>query len=502
MDQCLGEGWWLGFYDRSKPFVAVPEVSWADPTEMAKRNGAIDGTPYFVAPDGRADYRVNLFWRDPSVRGLAAGTLRRYALSLRVWLNFLDTVGTTWDNADATTLGDFKVWRMSTQEARQLVSANTFQLDLAAISRFYEWAALSCDGVGNPIRFRRVRYHDHHDLTIEREARPSGLRRADVKWLSPAAFRLWRDIGLRGFTAEGLPSESWSGTVEDRDVAFAEGLFGSGLRCGEWSSVLTIELPKSASRRLHRVWLASACAKGGVGRPYWLPWHVTQAVNFYLNDGGRAVAVAVAQTGNLYARIRDPLIVTETRENELVVRNSGHSHRMRLDALSPPMRMRLFRENEGGLEPMWLWLNNNGIPRPKPAWSKTFAVANDRVKHILVADDGSPPRLWARPHMLRHSFALHWFSVATYVAWQRTAGLTESEQRDFRGQLGDVWYLLSTLLGHRSVETTRNIYLEPFQSLQVDQLIEMMEADDRAALQRLVDAVSANEPRVLSVTNQ
>ncbi len=79
------------------------------------------------------------------------------------------------------------------------------------------------------------------------------------------------------------------------------------------------------------------------------------------------------------------------------------------------------------------------------------------------------------------------------------SGLTEPEQRDFRNQLGDVWFLLATLLGHRSVETTRNVYLEPFQSLQVDQLVAVMEADDRAALERLIDVVSVDEARVLSV---
>ena len=109
-----------------------------------------------------------------------------------------------------------------------------------------------------------------------------------------------------------------------------------------------------------------------------------------------------------------------------------------------------------------------------------------------------------QPHTVtaetRHCFALRWFSVATFVAWERMSGLTVAEQRDFRNQLGDVWFLLSTLLGHRSVETTRNIYLEPFQSLQVDQLVAVMDSDDRAALERLIGVLSANEPRVLSVT--
>ena len=66
-----------------------------------------------------------------------------------------------------------------------------------------------------------------------------GCPRTDVKWLSPHAYRQWLNAGLRGFTAGGLPDDSWEGVNEDRDVvAFADGLYGSGLRRGDssWKS--------------------------------------------------------------------------------------------------------------------------------------------------------------------------------------------------------------------------------------------------------------------------
>jgi integrase len=159
--------------------------------------------------------------------------------------------------------------------------------------------------------------------------------------------------------------------------------------------------------------------------------------------------------------------------------------------------MRLFRQAAGGLEPLWLWLNDDGMPRPKQAWYKTFARANARVERAMAAAD-AVGGLWARPHMLRHSFALRWYCIATFVAWQRTAILSEAERRDFRNQLGDVWFLLATLLGHRSAETTRKVYLEPFQAVQAEQLVALMDADDRAALQRLVETLAETEPQVLT----
>lgn len=66
--------------------------------------------------------------------------------------------------------------------------------------------------------------------------------------------------------------------------------------------------------------------------------------------------------------------------------------------------------------------------------------------------------------------------------------------------MGDVWFLLATLLGHRSADTTREYYLEPFQALEVEHLVALMDDDDRDALERLVDQMGAGEPRVLTGT--
>jgi hypothetical protein len=50
------------------------------------------------------------------------------------------------------------------------------------------------------------------------------------------------------------------------------------------------------------------------------------------------------------------------------------------------------------------------------------------------------------------------------------------------------------------VETTRAVYLEPFQALQVEQLVALMDADDRNALHRLAETLGAGDPRVLTAT--
>jgi integrase len=497
-----GGRWSLSFYDTPRTLTTPAGIDLGpdDLGSLAIRNGARRGTPIFLTPDGRVDVRVNRFWRQPGVRSLTRETQRRYAFSLKVWLDFLQARATPWDKAGTHDLEAFKEWRMSTDEAPVLVTASTFRTDLAALRRFYQWATDVTPGLHNPVRHRVV---VHHGQEVERlDLAPSGLRRADVKWLTQDAYRLWRDVGLAGFTATGLPSDGWVGANEDRDLAYADGLFGTGLRRGELASLLAVEVARSGAA-LQRVWLASSCAKRGHGRPYWQPLQVARRLQFYIDEGSRPAAVARAQATGRYDTLRDRWLLSSEVSSDgafLVVDPAGATRRVRLDTLPVAVRARLFRPTPAGLEPLWVWLNQDGLPRAKAAWNRTFDAANRRVARVLAARTGPEGALFARPHMLRHSFALRWYTIATAVAWRRMAGLAPQEQRDLRQQMGDVWFLLATLLGHRSADTTREYYLEPFQALEVEHLVALMDADDRAALERLVDQMGAGEPRVLTGT--
>lgn len=491
-------GWLLHFYTADRALAAVddlvPALDGVDIAAWARRNGAREGTPFLIGPDGRPDVAVNAFWRDPRVRNLAEGTLRRYGTSLKVWLDFLNRYGVAWCHAGEEELAAFKEWRLAAPENPDRISATSFKTDLAALARFHEWAERR-HGVSSPVTRRAGTRSWHGGEDVEQlAAAPAGVRRADVKWLTPQAFRTWRNIGLRGFNTSGLVIDSWQGRTEDRDVAFVDGLFGTGLRLTEWSSLLVTELPDPGGRGLAPCWLAASCAKRSRGRTYWMPQKAQRAVRFYLEEGGRPAAIARANRAGRYERTPNRLLLSRIDPGGAVVieDQDGVVRRTRWDTVSIRERRRLFRETASGLEPVWLWLNHDGTPRPPRAWQKTFDRANDR----LAREDPSA-RLWCQAHMLRHSFALRWYCIATTVAWHRTSGLTAAEQRDFRQQLGDVWFLLATLLGHRSAETTREHYLEPFQSLQVEQLVALMDADDRAALESLVETVALGQPRVL-----
>ncbi len=125
------------------------------------------------------------------------------------------------------------------------VRAGTFATgNLAALSTFYGWATHTY-GVQSPILSREVQVRGRNGLERVQELAvgPSGIRSQNVKWLDPAGYRRWRDAGLRGFGLDGLEDPRWRGRNEQRDAAFADGLYETGLRLQEWASILDIELP-------------------------------------------------------------------------------------------------------------------------------------------------------------------------------------------------------------------------------------------------------------------
>jgi hypothetical protein len=110
--------WTLLFYGFRREWASVDDLlpGIGDLFDRVRRNGAREGTPFFLDPSGRADWVVNAFWRSPGVRGLKLETQRRYAYSLKVWLDFLAAVKCRWDRVTRADLAMFKEWRLSAED--------------------------------------------------------------------------------------------------------------------------------------------------------------------------------------------------------------------------------------------------------------------------------------------------------------------------------------------------------------------------------------------------
>jgi integrase len=330
----------------------------------------------------------------------------------------------------------------------------TFRGDVIALRAFYRWASLHL-GVYDP-----VAADDDYDLL------PHGVRAGDIKWLDPAGYRRWCDLGLLGRDLSGRADPSWRGRNDQRNTAFSDGLYGTGLRLVEAASVILPELPADdPARGYSRCRLADACAKGGRGHPYWMPRWALLGILSYC-EGARAAAVRHAQRSGLYDGLPQLRVVTGQRKDSLqILEPHGLEHEVPLNALGVTARRRLFRRTRRGLEPLAVWLNEDGMPRDPHGWHRTFSDANERIAGLGLNGFTSAP------HVLRHSFALRWYAVGKLVYEKRFGHLSEEESRDFRAQFGDTWHLVATLLGHANPQTAKKHYLEPFATMDVELLL-------------------------------
>ncbi|MFI7405940.1 site-specific integrase [Streptomyces sp. NPDC049541] len=409
--------------DRVVPWYAADPVLAGLPSlpEFAVRLGLRAGQEFLINSDGRVIPEVNAFFGSLRMRNRSDGTREKYGYALCTWLGFLDAVGRDWHAADAEDVEGFKFWRMTDEANPQRVAGGTVSDNLDAVSAFYDWAAARYS-VRNPVmRVVRPRCSPRAGTAGAAgfEAAPHVVRDRDVKWLDPGGYAVWRDVGLRGLDREGREVARWRGRNSQRDCAFADALYGTGLRLTEWASVLMLELPGEGYGRGYATGrLAAACAKGGRGRRYWMPRTALADALGYC-EGERAAAVRRAQRAGRYERLAGIWVlhrVLGQRRLELAD-DTGTLARVSLDALKPQVRRRLFLATPSGLAPAALWLNEDGLPRAARGWQHTFDTANERVARAGLGG------VAATAHMLRHSMALRWFSVGRLLYERRFAHL-------------------------------------------------------------------------------
>ena len=325
------------------------------------------------------------------------------------------------------------------------------------------------------------------------ELLPPDRQMSNVKWLTPGAYRFWRDVGLRGYGADGTPDKSWRGRNGARNGAFAETLWSSGLRTREAATLLLHELPENPQNEIFpRGRLATAVAKGR-GRGFRILDQALQAIDGY-RISARAAAVRRAQAAGRYESLPDILVVSSVTANRRVRYRdkNGDTWTISLDALGARTRRNLFVEGASGLEPATLWLTEAGMPMPHTHWKMAFHAANLRCRAQGL------PELRCFPHMLRHSFALHWLIIFQCAFRSDFDHLEPGQLAEFSRLFGDPYAMVQQLLGHRSRETTVRIYLEPAQDLTIDVLLR--DLDDKSIAANVVLALIAERSeRVLDM---
>lgn len=455
------------------------------------------GTPVLVGPNGDCDVRLSKFFVSPHFARLRSSTKRSYALDLRLWIEYLDSRDKDWSQATPDDVNRFWLWRSRRDLNALAVGGSKANRELAAISLLYRWASHKSRGhiAFNPVERDSLR-KDDDGFTTSRNVRSKSVIRERVKWVTPRTFRLWRDIGVEGYTIDGLRDEAFRGRTVLRNRAMVETLYGSGLRIAEASSLLTPELPaKGMPGAFSEAPLSAAIAKGGKARTWYLLEDASTLVNSYIATSRRAAVVRARRQGR-YDEIRR-IEVSEVRLTTHAIKykfnGRWHSH----DSVEISDRTKLFVDNGDGPEPLWVWLNEAGMPMTKDSWTDVLEAANQRVEKAIaqarrigqIDRNTRAPRL--SPHSLRHSFALFMLvalhrSIDNQLGTDRGGGYNEERYRA-------AWDMVRDLLGHSSITTTQDTYLAPLNGLRLRSLIEGPD------LQRALRGLAQIDPRVVDV---
>ncbi len=465
--------------------------------------GVCAGDPIFLGPDYRIDPVLGLYGQSGTFRGYTAETRRNYATDICLLLRFLSCRGKAWTDAVARDVEDFEHWRRFAVENPHRIGGAKWDRELAALASLFGWAVREGHITRNPLALKQVVGRDGVVGSVP-AGRAKDARRSNVYWLTPRTWRRWIDVGLRGHTRDGVPEPGWVGRLEDRNVAFVRFLTSSGLRRGEGASLLTFEVPQRRldGGRYYRGVVAAGVTRSKKTRTFYVTAEAVGEIEAYA-AASRAWMVRRAQAKRVYERLPQVRVVSQvTRGARPVVRwqdRSGEVGESALIDLTVSERMLLFTEGPKGLEPLWLWLNERGLPLLPHSWEGVFAAANQRCERVLTPPNrmGLDPHQvfapYATPHSARHSFALYMLVVLNTLM-DRKFGLTPEQRRDFRQLYGDPWFLVQNLLGHSSRETTVDRYLAPVSDLQLRSMLAGADEPVTAPMPEL-DAVFARIAR-------
>jgi integrase len=443
----------------------------------------VKGTPILLSSNGELDEWLVLYFNScPKFTSLDLSSRKTYALEIAKWCGFLGSRDDplTWLEATEDDFIDYKIRRTDHLQFADSVTGATWNKAVFALRGLYDWAVS-----------RKVPITPHGRV-IEASPVPGGrgatkvpgvranaafVRTERDRWIVPGTYRLWRDVGLRGRGVERIDASEWRAGGDDescrarnslRNTAFADFLYSTGLRVQEAGSLLLAELPSADAIEAK---LPSAIAKYSKARMWYAASTVMRTLRNYVTVA-RAAAVRRAIREGRYDAIEDIIWVTEVRRARKgtfeAVRDDGVV--MPLNTMKAAMRRRLFWLRDGRPEPMVLWLSEGGTPFHHESWIGVFDAANERLWAAIEATGAAASdELTVTPHSLRFSFALA-LAVQLHQRLDVSHGWDESVAYGDGSRYDEVFRTVKDVLGHRSVETTRNIYMPRVQRLRFDRL--------------------------------
>lgn len=372
-------------------------------------------------------------------------TIRNYGYDASLFAGFLDSRGVDVVSATHDDLLAYRQFRLA--EGVRTVSASTWHRNTVVIRGVYSFLVRA--GVIESEPWFKVGRRTVLDVPIYADP--------EIRSLSRDQWFTFRDVGLCGQRPGGELDGSWRGRNAMRSRAAADIALTTGMRLGEWRTLLDCELPDSSPGDGASM-LLQACAKYQKPRRVHIPGSTLQSVDFYRStERRRSVRASQANLSRHRTELAFVDSIDAAREH-ISFTLRGQRQVMRISAIPPNIRRILVKEGHHGLESMSLFVGHGGLPPGHRSWLRTFELANHRLTAFRTQIPLMPNRI--RPHDLRHTFAVVLLRNLMTVAHEREG---HRPTRLGHGTLSEHIALnplltLQRLLGHSSPATTM-VYL-------------------------------------------
>ncbi|MGW4983491.1 site-specific integrase [Streptomyces mirabilis] len=246
-------------------------VRLADWSELFERRRVPTGTPILLDEAMRPVEPLSSWFRVIGQRGLDVKTMRAYAYTVLMLLNFLTARGLDLRLTTENDVLEFRRWRR--EDAEETVGETTWDRDAAAIGGLYDYLAQVGYVSGRPWR-----------ATGRGESLGSGVSRDPrVRHMELDQVLFCRDVGFGGLEPGGGLDLGFRGWRPHRNRSALELALMTGMRIQEWSTLLLPELGLTGGCRptVADVDLA-ACAKYGRPRSVYVPRDAMELLEPYL----------------------------------------------------------------------------------------------------------------------------------------------------------------------------------------------------------------------------
>jgi integrase len=313
-------------------------------------------------------------------------TCRQYAYELNLLVNFAHSLGRDLRSMEESDFALYKSYRMFGTD-RRTVSARSWGRCKAVIEGLFNFLVLK--GYLPALPYLRI-----GGKSVLGASGPSDD--LQIRHLSLTEWQQFREVGLRGVHAVGK-SQVRSPL---RNVSAGQVAVTTGLRVGEFSGLLELEVFGNQGRQDSARVLVKAIAKRQKGRHVTLTKAVLKDLDLYRRT--EREDIIRAHQPSLRRKLPELFKITKVSDGWVTGEKSGISQRTKIEDLSHADRRLLVSVDGGVIRPAAMFLSqSDGLMVSARGWHSIFRKANERVGR----DGAAGPRP-VKPHDLRHTFAV------------------------------------------------------------------------------------------------